>query len=155
MVLEKLQDKFTKYEVARILGARSLQLAMDAPVLLKMTKEEEEELNFDTLRTAEKELEAEVLPITVKRPLPKKSGKTIKKLTDEEIKEKLEKEAKEKEKEVEEEKPEVSGGEVSDEEDEGTVKSTASADSEDEIMEMATPEDEVSDENEGNVSEEI
>ena len=46
-MIEKLQDKFTRYEVARILGARSLQLAMDAPVLLKLSKEEEEELNYD------------------------------------------------------------------------------------------------------------
>jgi len=66
-MLEELEKKFTRYEIARILGARSLQLAMDAPILLKLTKEEEEELNFDTLLTAEKELVAEVLPITVKR----------------------------------------------------------------------------------------
>ena len=39
MVLEKLQDKFTRYEIARILGARSLQLAMDAPILLKLSPE--------------------------------------------------------------------------------------------------------------------
>jgi len=32
MTLEKLESKFTRYEIARILGARSLQLAMDAPV---------------------------------------------------------------------------------------------------------------------------
>ena len=142
MVLEKLQDKFTKYEIARILGARSLQLAMDAPVLLKISKEEEEELNYDTLRIAEKELEANVLPITVRRPLPKKSGKIIKKLSEEEIKEKLEKEAKEKEKEVEEEKPEVSAEEVSDEEETAVKPATGAGEAEDEMMEMATPEDE-------------
>jgi DNA-directed RNA polymerase subunit K len=154
MVLEKLQDKFTRYEIARILGARSLQLAMDAPVLMKLSKEEEEELNFDTLRTAEKELEANVLPITVRRPLPKKSGKTIKKLSEEEIKEKLEKEAKEKEKEVQEEKPEVSGEEVSDEE-EAPVKKVSSEEGEDEMMEMATPEDEVSSDEGEEMGEEI
>ena len=73
--LEKseLKEKYTKYEIARILGARSLQLAMDAPALLKMTKEEEEELSYDVLKIAEKELEAGVLPITIKRPMPKKS----------------------------------------------------------------------------------
>jgi len=142
MVLEKLQDKFTKYEIARILGARSLQLAMDAPILMKLTKEEEEELNFDTLRIAEKELEANVLPITVRRPLPKKSGKIIKKLTEEEIKEKLEKE--EKEKKVEEEKPEVSTEEVGDEEETAAKPATSSGEAEDEMMEMATPEDESS-----------
>ena len=69
MILEKLKDKFTKYEVARILGARSLQLAMDAPVLLKLSKEEEDELNFDSLKIAERELESDVLPITVPPPL--------------------------------------------------------------------------------------
>jgi len=153
MVLEKLQDKFTKYEIARILGARSLQLAMDAPVLLKLTKEEEEELNFDTLRIAERELESEVLPITVKRPLPKRSGKIIKKLSEEEIKEKLEKEAKEKE--IEEEKPEVSGAEVSDEEEEIVKSSAPSVDSGDEIMEMATPEDEIDEDVEESSGEEI
>ena len=31
--------KYTKYEKARIIGARALQLAMGAPLLLKLTKE--------------------------------------------------------------------------------------------------------------------
>ena len=128
-MIDRLRDKFTRYEIARILGARSLQLAMDAPVLLKLSKEEEEELNYDTLKIAEKELEAEILPITVKRPLPKRSEKQIKKLSEEEIKAKLEKE-KETEK-VENKKEVVEGEEEKDIKDEG------------EIMEMANPEDEV------------
>jgi DNA-directed RNA polymerase subunit K len=154
MVLEKLQDKFTRYEIARILGARSLQLAMDAPVLLKLSPEEEEELNYDTLRIAEKELEAEVLPITVRRPLPKRSGKIIKKLSEEEIKEKLEKEAEQKKKEAEEEKVEVH--EETEEDEDETVKKTKSGDeTEDEIMEMATPEDEVSEDESEEAGEEL
>jgi DNA-directed RNA polymerase subunit K len=155
MVLEKLQDKFTRYEIARILGARSLQLAMDAPVLLKLSPEEEEELNYDTLRIAEKELEAEVLPITVRRPLPKRSGKIIKKLSEEEIKEKLEKEAEQKKKEAEEEKVEVHEEAEGEDEDE-TVKKTKTGDeTEDEIMEMATPEDEVSEDESEEAGEEL
>jgi DNA-directed RNA polymerase subunit K len=94
-MIEKLESQFTKYEIARILGARSLQLAMDAPVLLKLTKEDEEKLNYDTLKIAEKELEAGVLPITVRRPFPKKSEKIVKKLSEDEIKEKIEQEVKE------------------------------------------------------------
>jgi DNA-directed RNA polymerase subunit K len=94
-MIERLEKQFTKYEIARILGARSLQLAMDAPVLLKLTKEDEEKLNYDTLKIAEKELEAGVLPITVKRPFPKKSEKTVKKLSEDEIKEKIDQEVKE------------------------------------------------------------
>jgi DNA-directed RNA polymerase subunit K len=124
-MIEKLSEKFTKYEIARILGARSLQLAMDAPILLKLTKEEEEELNYDSLRIAEKELESGVLPITVRRPLPKKSEKVIKKLTDEEIKEKLERE-----------KLKAESGESHEEGEEGEIAK------EGEIMELAKPEDE-------------
>lgn len=158
MVLEKLQEKFTKYEIARILGARSLQLAMDAPVLLKMTKEEEEELNFDTLKTAEKELTAGVLPITVRRPLPKKSGKIIKKLTEEEIKEKLEREAEEKKKKEEQEnkgEETESSGETAEEEADEKLPKKDDEDSDDEIMEMATPEDESSDDSEDSAGEEF
>jgi len=136
MTLEQLEKKFTRYEIARILGARSLQLAMDAPVLLKLSKEEQEELNFDTLKTAEKELVAEVLPITVKRPLPKKSEKTIKKLSEEEIKEKLEKEAEKKAKEAEAEKQKI-------EAEKEVEKDIAK---EGEIMEMANPDDEIEEE---------
>ncbi len=140
-MLEKLEGKFTRYEIARILGARSLQLAMDAPVLLKLTKEMEEDLNFDTLKIAEKELELEVLPITVRRPLPKKSEKTIKKLSYEEIKEKLEKQAEKTEKEIEEEK-------VTEEE-----KEEKEIQEQGEIMEMATPEDEIDEEEGGDIDE--
>ena len=145
MTIEQLESKFTKYEIARILGARSLQLAMDAPVLLKLSKEDEEELNFDTLKTAEKELTAEVLPITVKRPLPKKSEKTIKKLSDEEIKEKLEKEEEKKAKELLEEEKKV---EVEKEEEKDIAK-------EGEIMEMANPDDEVETEEKSESAKEI
>jgi DNA-directed RNA polymerase subunit K len=148
MVSEKLLDKFTRYEIARILGARSLQLAMDAPVLLKLTKEEEEELNYDTLRIAERELEEEVLPITVKRPLPKKSEKIIKKLSEEEIKEKLEKQAAEEKKEKKVEK-------VEKKEEVGEEKEEKEISEEGEIMEMANPEDEVAEEVEGEGEEEL
>jgi DNA-directed RNA polymerase subunit K len=44
--------KFTKYEVARILGARALQVSMNAPILIKLSKEEMEAVNYDPLRIA-------------------------------------------------------------------------------------------------------
>ena len=68
----KMHETFTKYEIARIIGARALQIAMDAPVLLKITKEELEAMRYDPLKIAEKEFESDVLPISVYRPLPKK-----------------------------------------------------------------------------------
>lgn len=59
--------KFTKFERARVIGARALQLAMGAPMLVKRPKD-----LFDPIRIAELELEKDVLPITVKRPKPTK-----------------------------------------------------------------------------------
>tara|TARA_B100000315_G_scaffold223705_1_gene228704 strand:- start:25 stop:459 length:435 start_codon:yes stop_codon:yes gene_type:complete len=130
---QELMEKYTRYEIARILGARSLQLAMDAPVLLKLSKEEIDELNYDVLKIAEKELDAEVLPITVKRPLPKKSEREIKKLSDEEVKEKLELKAEKEKKELdklEEKKQELEKTEEKEIMEQG------------EIMEIANPGDE-------------
>ena len=59
----KFEEKYSRYEIARILGARSLQLAMDAPVLLKLSKEEQDDLNYDVLKIAEKELDAQILMV--------------------------------------------------------------------------------------------
>jgi DNA-directed RNA polymerase subunit K len=136
---QQLEEKYTRYEIARILGARSLQLAMDAPILLKLSKEELDELNFDVLRIAERELDAEVLPITVKRPLPKRSEKEVKKLSDEEVKEKLELKAEKEKKELdklEEKKEQI------EESDEKEIMEQG------EIMEIANPEDEDNNEEE-------
>ena len=58
---------YTKYEIARIIGARSLQLSMGAPLLIKRS-----EGLYDTTTIAETELEKGVLPITIKRPAPLK-----------------------------------------------------------------------------------
>jgi DNA-directed RNA polymerase subunit K len=70
------EQNFTKYERARILGARALQLAMNAPLLLKITEEDLAKINYDVLKIAEIELDSGVLPITIKKPFPeKKEGK--------------------------------------------------------------------------------
>ncbi len=81
----KQKEIFTKYEVARIVGARALQLAMDAPILLKLDKEELEELKYDSLKIAEKEFEEGVLPITVYRPLPKRKITRLQEVKEEKI----------------------------------------------------------------------
>lgn len=65
--------KYTKYEMARILGARALQISMNAPLLLNISKEKLEEIDFNPLKIAEMEFGADILPITVKRPLPQKA----------------------------------------------------------------------------------
>ena len=73
-------EEFTRYEVARILGARALQIAMNAPVLIKLSKEELEKIRYDALKIAEIEFESGVLPISVKRPYPKKKDEKLKRV---------------------------------------------------------------------------
>lgn len=56
----------TKYERARVIAARAMQLAMGAPPLIDVSK-----LEFkDPVIIAEYELEAGILPILIKRELP-------------------------------------------------------------------------------------
>ncbi|MCD6215452.1 MAG: DNA-directed RNA polymerase subunit K [Candidatus Aenigmatarchaeota archaeon] len=58
-------DEYTLYEKTRIIAARALQIAMGAPILVKTSLS-------DPVKIAEKEFSKDVLPITVKRQLPKK-----------------------------------------------------------------------------------
>lgn len=73
---------FSKYEIARILGARALQIAMNAPLLIKIKQEDLEEIKFDALKIAEIEFNSNILPISVKKPLPMKKEGKLKKIRD-------------------------------------------------------------------------
>ncbi|RJS83339.1 DNA-directed RNA polymerase subunit K [Candidatus Bathyarchaeota archaeon] len=57
--------RLTRFEKARIVGARALQIAMGAPVLIKLSK-----VPTNPIDIALKELEKGVLPITIRRTLP-------------------------------------------------------------------------------------
>jgi len=65
-----VKPKYTKYEKARIIGARSLQIAMGAPLLLKLNEEELDKINYNPVEMAKMEFDRGVIPITIKRPLP-------------------------------------------------------------------------------------
>ena len=69
----KQQIVFTKYEKARIIGARSLQIGMGAPLLIDLDKALLEKIKYSPIELAKMEFEQGVLPITIKRPLPKKT----------------------------------------------------------------------------------
>lgn len=75
---EKIE--FSKYERARILGARALQISMDAPLLTKVNEDILSNLNFDPLKIAALELDSGVLPISVKRPLPQKREEKLERI---------------------------------------------------------------------------
>lgn len=54
----------TKYERARVLGTRALQISMNAPVLVDLEGE------TDPLQIAIKELDQKKIPLTIRRYLP-------------------------------------------------------------------------------------
>ncbi len=64
------ENEHTKYEKARLIGSRALQISMGAPFLVKLTPKQLEELKYNPINIAKMEFEAGVLPITVKRLLP-------------------------------------------------------------------------------------
>lgn len=74
------KQEFSKYERARIIGARGLQISMDAPLLTDMSEEELEGANYDPLRIAERELDTGVLPISVNKPMPQKREEDLGKI---------------------------------------------------------------------------
>jgi len=65
---EKL--RYTKYEIARMLGSRALQISMGAPPMIKISEKDLEKMNFNPVEIAKVEFHKDVLPLTVKRPFP-------------------------------------------------------------------------------------
>ena len=62
---ERITTRYlTKYERARVLGTRALQISMNAPVMVDLDGE------TDPLRIAEKELRERKIPIIIRRYLP-------------------------------------------------------------------------------------
>lgn len=120
--------ELTKYEKARIIGARALQVSMNAPLLVKITKEDLEKIKYDPLRIAEIELNSGILPISIKKPQPKKKEEELKR-----VKERKLSDSKVEEKEIKEEEEIAKEGE---------------------IMELVNPEDEAEESSESGKSEE-
>lgn len=113
-------EGFTKYEIARILGARALQISMNAPLLIKISKEDLETINYDAIKIAEIELNSDTLPISIKRPFPQKREERLKRVKERKIS------------------------------DEGVLEKESAEETEivesGEIMELANPEDEANEE---------
>ena len=68
-MLQKLKiigpKRLTKYEKARIIGARALQISLGAPILIKVPKGV-----YDPIEIATLELKHKILPLIVRRRLP-------------------------------------------------------------------------------------
>jgi DNA-directed RNA polymerase subunit K/omega len=70
-MVEYWNNRLTKFELTRILGARTLQIALGAPVFIK-TKGEEYALEI-----AKKELFAAKVPVVILRTYPNKETERV------------------------------------------------------------------------------
>ena len=64
--------KLTRFEKARVVGARALQIALGAPVLIDVDPG-----SMSPIDIATQELEAGALPISIRRALPDGSSQNI------------------------------------------------------------------------------
>jgi len=62
------KNRLTRFEFARLIGARALQISLGAPVLVKTDEQE-------ARRVAELEFNDKMLPISIKRKMP--SGEDV------------------------------------------------------------------------------
>lgn len=69
---EEVKERFSKYEKARMIGSRALQIAMGAPFLVKLDEKDLKKVRYNPIEIAKIEFKKGIIPITVKRPLPSK-----------------------------------------------------------------------------------
>lgn len=62
---------YTKYEKARMIGSRALQISMGAPFAVKLSKKELEKICYNPVEIAKLEFDQGVMPLEVTRPYPK------------------------------------------------------------------------------------
>ena len=67
--------ELTKYEKARMIGARALQISMGAPFLVKLSEKDLEAIHYNPIEIAKLEFAKGVVPLSIKRVLP--TGKEI------------------------------------------------------------------------------
>jgi len=73
------QESLTRYERARLIGSRALQIAQGARARVKLSKEDLEAIGYNPISIAKIEFEKGVLPIEVRRPMPKEKEAEAKK----------------------------------------------------------------------------
>lgn len=67
LTIERSEDSYTKYERARLIGARALQISQGAPILVTLSEDDLKELKYNPIEIAKREFDAGVLPLAIKR----------------------------------------------------------------------------------------
>ena len=70
---KKESEKHTRFEKARMIGSRALQIGMGAKPLVKLSEKDMEKIKYNPIEIAKMEYEQGMIPIEVKRPAPKRS----------------------------------------------------------------------------------
>lgn len=65
------KDKYTKYELARLIGARAFQIAEGAPPNIELSEDDLERLKYNPIEIAKLEYEKGKTPIHILRKFPK------------------------------------------------------------------------------------
>lgn len=68
--------EYTKYEMARIIGARALQISMGAPFVININNADLEQIGYNPVEIAKNEFKKGLIPITVKRLMPSEMKKS-------------------------------------------------------------------------------
>ncbi|MEK6857901.1 MAG: DNA-directed RNA polymerase subunit K [Nanoarchaeota archaeon] len=69
--MDTKNTQYTKFEIARLIGARALQISMGAPFMLKLEDKDLEKISYSPIEIAKLEFSKNVLPLEIKRALPK------------------------------------------------------------------------------------
>ncbi|MCH8003712.1 MAG: DNA-directed RNA polymerase subunit K [Nanoarchaeota archaeon] len=64
--------EYTKYEHARIIGARALQISQGAPFMIKLSEKDLEKIGYNPIEIAKMEYKEDLIPIDIKRSIPEK-----------------------------------------------------------------------------------
>ena len=62
----------TKYEEARIIGSRALQISQGAPFMIKLSEKDLEKIGFNPIEIAKMEYKEGLVPIEIKKIVPEK-----------------------------------------------------------------------------------
>lgn len=68
MTIAKMEE-YTKYEQARIIGARALQISMGASFKVSLNDDDLKKLGYNPIEIAKLEFKQGLIPIDVKRPM--------------------------------------------------------------------------------------
>ncbi len=67
--------EYTKYEHARIIGARALQISQGAPFMIKLSEKDLANIGYNPIEIAKMEFKEGLVPIRAKRPSTEKKAK--------------------------------------------------------------------------------